>query len=507
MMINHIITSSLVIVFVMLIGKIFETKISARLKYSLWLLVVAKLLVPFSDFESPLHVLNFIGTFADNNMSSEPGQTIVYDFEEEILTEETGAYQEADSIEKKNNGIIRLPMLVKTVYFAGVIICLGVFWISNIRFYKKFKNKSKYLKTYREKIPVYKIEDYYGACLYGGLSPVIIVGNNKDLTIEQQHMVMLHEYVHYTHGDHVWSVMRGLCVALYWYNPLVWLAAFASRNDGELACDEGVIRHIGKNQRIAYGQTLLEILAKSSKKNDVMSVVFLNSTTATGGNEEMKKRISMIAKRRKTSSIALVLTIVLSVVCIGCTFGKPVNEAVSTELKEAEIMGEDEVKGTDSSEDSQEIELMGENTDAASETVLVPDVEVNAENKQYVWPTVSNVISTTFGERIHPITGEKKVVDYIGIAGEEGDSVYAVADGDIMDVGFDNTLGNYIVLATITGEEVTYGHLYGSKVPEGAKVKAGEMIGLLGKTGNATGAFLSISVVLNGEAVDPMLYL
>ena len=506
-MINHIITSSLVIVFVMLIGKMFETKINARLKYSLWLLVVVKLLVPFSDFESPLHVLNFIGTFADNNMSNESEQTIVYGLEEEILTEEAGAYQESDSIEKKNSGIIRLSVLIMTIYFAGVITCLGVFLISNIRFYKKFKSKSKYLKIYKDKIPVYQIEDYYGACLYGGFSPVIIVGNNKDLTIEQQHMVMLHEYVHYTHGDHIWSVIRGLCVALYWCNPLVWLAAFASRNDGELACDEGVIRHIGKNQRIAYGQTLLEILSKSSRKNDIMSVVFLNFTTATGGIEEMKKRISMIAKGRKTSSIALILTIVLSVVCVGCTFGKPVDETATTAVKEFEIMGEDEVKGTDSSEDSQEIELMGENTDAASETVLVPDVEVNAENKQYVWPTVSNVISTTFGERVHPITGEKKVVDYIGIAGEEGDSVYAVADGDIMDVGFDNTLGNYIVLTTITGEEVTYGHLYGSKVPKGAQVKAGEIIGLLGKTGNATGAFLSISVVFNGEAVDPMLFL
>ena len=91
MMINHIVTSSLVIVFVMLIGKIFETKINARLKYSLWLLVVVKLLVPFSDFESPLHVLNFIGTFADSNISSESEQTIVYNFEEEIFTEEAGA--------------------------------------------------------------------------------------------------------------------------------------------------------------------------------------------------------------------------------------------------------------------------------------------------------------------------------------------------------------------------------------------------------------------------------
>lgn len=94
----------------------------------------------------------------------------------------------------------------------------------------------------------------------------------------------------------------------------------------------------------------------------------------------------------------------------------------------------------------------------------------------------------------------------MGIAGKTGDSVYAVADGDIIDIGFDNTLGSYIVLATVAGEEVTYGHLSGSKVATGEKVKAGDIIGLMDKTGKATGSFLSISVKVNGETVDPMLY-
>ena len=65
MMINHIITSSFVIVFVLLIGNIFETKISACLKYSLWLLVVAKLLLPIPGFESQWHILNFIDSYVD----------------------------------------------------------------------------------------------------------------------------------------------------------------------------------------------------------------------------------------------------------------------------------------------------------------------------------------------------------------------------------------------------------------------------------------------------------
>ena len=76
--------------------------------------------------------------------------------------------------------------------------------------------------------------------------------------------------------------------------------------------------------------------------------------------------------------------------------------------------------------------------------------------KRYVWPTVSTTLSSTFGERVHPITGELKMIDYLGIAGKTGDSIYAVADGHIMDVGFDNALGNYIVLSKLLHEVINF---------------------------------------------------
>ena len=785
MMINHIITSSFVIVFVLLIGNIFETKISACVKYSLWLLVVVKLLVPIPNFESQIHILNYIESCAerisnkleniaeddliyeesiieDNTINNATNHAVIHNLEEETHAETKGI-QELQGVvegnkENKDNYRTILSVVIKVVYFIGVMVCFAAILISNIRFYRAFKGKRKYIKSYNGKISVYKIENYYGACLYGGFSPVIIVGNNTDMSIEQQYMIMLHEYVHYVHGDHIWSMIRNLCVALYWYNPLVWLASSISRKDSELACDEGTIRRLGKQKRMTYAQTLLEIVSKTSKKNDIMTAVFLNSTTVTRGKKEMKKRIEVIAKRKKTSSIAILLIIVLSVACIGCTFGKPMDDVTATKVNETGMTNADKneegVPGTDSNASTQKNEnndsqgIVVTDEEWATETVLeadkitqkytnvydkpekdkvciliqpselreqlsyyyIPEDEVQKElrrllnnmkalsevdpkkpnlklgfscgwsleyddkwyqvfesgyiiehvnfyeqnqelidkvnslllqelnygmidietitdvtsatlsvkdfrtdyqlceqtitdkNKlknleqwfrnakrvsgvydlydcgnngaelllktssgkeikmslatddctifvingiyynyrpadkitegwysnhvfdlfdqipnafeeetvleenKYVWPTESTIISNTFGERVHPITGEKKMIDYIGIAGNEGDSVYAVADGDVIDVDFDNTLGSYIVLVTATGEEVTYGHLAGSKVPKGAQVKAGDIIGVMGKTGNATGPFLAISVKFNGEVVDPMSY-
>ena len=532
MMINHIVTSSLVIVFVLLIGTIFENKISACLKYSLWLLVVLKLLLPFPGIESQFHILNFIESYAEiisnelenssenkllyeqsvianNNINNETNQVVIHNIGGETRTE-TKREQESERVTEDNNayktnGRMVLPVIVKVVYFIGVTICFTAILISNIRFYKAFKSKRKYISTYNDKIHVYKIEGSYGACLYGGFSPVIIVGNNTNLSMEQQHMILLHEYVHYAHGDHIWSMIRNLCVALYWYNPLVWMAASVSRKDSELACDEGTIRRLGKSKRTTYGQTLLEVAAKASKKNDITSAVFLNSTTAARGKKEMKKRIEVIAKRKKTNRIALIVTVVLSVACIGCTFGEPMEESTATEVNETGMTNDvtSEDGAIETVLEADKITPKDKSSDQMSNAF---EQEIISEENKYVWPTVSTIISNGFDERVHPITGEKKLIDYIGIAGNEGDSIYAVANGDIIDVGFDKTLGNYIVLATLSGQEVTYGHLDGSKVAAGAQVKAGDIIGLLGKTGNATGPFLSIAVKVDGEAVDPMLY-
>ena len=295
MMINHIITSSLIIIFVLIMGTIFENKISACLKYSLWLLVAVRLLLPIPGVESKIHIINYIRSFTEvagdriemlteeetdllldetlakvDNTSELSNHIVSRDFGENLSTDmdenqktETSI---VDEIAEKTNGTTTVFAIIKGVYLAGVFGTLSIIIVSNLRFRKSFKKNRKYVKTYKSKITVYKIDDYYGACLYGGFTPVIIVGNNKDLSIEQQHMTLLHEYIHYIHGDHIWSMIRSLCVALYWFNPLVWLAASVSRRDGELACDEGTMRRIGKKQRIAYGQTLLEIVTKSSGK-------------------------------------------------------------------------------------------------------------------------------------------------------------------------------------------------------------------------------------------------
>ena len=66
-------------------------------------------------------------------------------------------------------------------------------------------------------------------------------------------------------GDNGWALVRALCLVVWWFDPLVWLAAALSRRDGELACDEAVLKTLGPACRFDYGHTLLALSTASGR--------------------------------------------------------------------------------------------------------------------------------------------------------------------------------------------------------------------------------------------------
>lgn len=127
---------------------------------------------------------------------------------------------------------------------------------------------------------------------------------------------LAHELCHYRHGDHIWSILRCLCLATWWWNPLVWAAAILSKEDSELACDESVIRHIGQENRIAYGRTLVDMIAA---KNTPTGLTYA-ATTMASGKRSLKGRLNMIIKSPKTVIPALAAVLLIVALSAGCTF-------------------------------------------------------------------------------------------------------------------------------------------------------------------------------------------
>ncbi len=114
----------------------------------------------------------------------------------------------------------------------------------------------------------------------------------------------------------MWSALRCLTLAVYWFHPLVWLAAVLSRVDGEQACDEAAIRALGEEQRLSYGKTLIDMIAVRTAPSGLLCA----ATTMVSGKRSLKKRLERIVRRQQPLVWALVVMLLLAAALVGCTF-------------------------------------------------------------------------------------------------------------------------------------------------------------------------------------------
>ena len=116
-------------------------------------------------------------------------------------------------------------------------------------------------------------------------------------------------------------------------------------------------------------------------------------------------------------------------------------------------------------------------------------------------------ITSYFGSRTDPISGEDGFHRAIDIAVDEGTSVAAAWDGIVTKTGYDSTRGNYLWMVHKNGCETFYCHCSKILVEKGAVIRSGESVALSGDTGYSTGPHLHFAVKKDGEMQDPLDYL
>ena len=120
-----------------------------------------------------------------------------------------------------------------------------------------------------------------------------------------------------------------------------------------------------------------------------------------------------------------------------------------------------------------------------------------------IWPTHGGLTSF-FGGRSDPMTGEPAYHSGIDISAEKGRPVYATADGVVQSTGYTGDYGNLIVLKHAFGLSTRYGHLSAYHVKTGDSVKRGDVIGYIGSTGRSTGSHLHYEILVNGQLMNPL---
>jgi murein DD-endopeptidase MepM/ murein hydrolase activator NlpD len=112
-------------------------------------------------------------------------------------------------------------------------------------------------------------------------------------------------------------------------------------------------------------------------------------------------------------------------------------------------------------------------------------------------------VTSDFGLRTNPVTGNVGMHQGLDLAAPEGTEVYAAADGIVTHTGFDPVYGNYIIITHSERWTSLYGHLQIIETVLRSNVKSGSLIGRVGSTGQSTGPHLHFELRQDGRPLNP----
>ncbi len=118
---------------------------------------------------------------------------------------------------------------------------------------------------------------------------------------------------------------------------------------------------------------------------------------------------------------------------------------------------------------------------------------------------VAGIITSRFGPRFHPLSGQWRSHQGVDVAAGEGTPVIATANGLVSNAGWAGGYGLLVSLDHPSGWQTRYGHMSRLNVRPGQAVMAGDVIGFVGSTGRSTGPHLHYEIRRNGHAIDPAL--
>ena len=303
-MAEWILTSSLLIVIVLAVRALFRGRMGLRLRYALWLLVLLRLLVPGTVFQTGLSVLNYVPLSQTAAAQAQPSQSGGSPSAPEAEPMPVRPEGEADprpsgpaaAPDSAPAGAADWRGVLTAVWLGGAGVLAAALLACNLRFYLRLRRMRRTHPIPGVAVPVYVARGLPSPCLYGFPRPAVYLTPAAAGEPELLGHVLRHELTHRRHGDHIWAVLRAAALALHWYNPLVWLAAVLSRRDGELACDEGALQGADDRERAAYGRTLIRLVTARPSAGELLCC----ATTMTAGTSSLKERIAMIARKPRT---------------------------------------------------------------------------------------------------------------------------------------------------------------------------------------------------------------
>lgn len=319
------ISLALVIITLLFIRGIFGKWMSARHKYYLWLILIIKVVVPFTPNWNEYNYMNWFSKSLVTNSNT-------------VIDKVGNKYNSISLIDNTKDYAMSVN-IYSFIFISWLMICaiiLGFILINSFRFKTRiiksgFKpdNKlkiiietcRKQLKMKNNKVNSLIIEGGHGAFVVGTVKTYMIISQGicDEFNDEEIRYVLLHEMVHIKRKDIMIKFIMIVFCCIYWYNPFIWLARAIMMNDMELSCDEKILSSLNKNEIHGYGKTIIKVLERFSLNRHEGNMLNIN-----GSKRNVKNRIKNIVvfsketKRRKVFAfLFLVMTLLISITFIG----------------------------------------------------------------------------------------------------------------------------------------------------------------------------------------------
>ena len=233
-MTEWILSSSILILIVIALRTVFKGKISLRLQYAIWGVVLLRLLIPVQFGSTNISVSNLTisnepRAIQSTNIPNTQNTQHVPNLSPEDIEDEIKDRYESQGIDVEVhvdgpvnvNTVLQDVLLV--IWAVGFVSVAGLFMITNTRFKHRIMESRYRLDVRKDKLDVYATGEIDTPCLFGIKNPAIYVTNPVADNPTLLRHTLEHEATHHRHGDHIWAILRCVCLAIHWYNPLVWL--------------------------------------------------------------------------------------------------------------------------------------------------------------------------------------------------------------------------------------------------------------------------------------------
>ncbi|PFN83512.1 methicillin resistance protein [Bacillus thuringiensis] len=364
--------ASILVGFILCIKVLFRNKLTPRWQYMLWIVLMIRLLLPWSpdssySIYSLLSYSSSVSEVIPKNMPAtesivniESDRKVELESNPKMVTKTSEPEVEVSSEKQTTFSLYKLALYV---WLAGVIVLAAITFLTNRRLYSYIKKQPDI--TDEQVITVFdrckqsmKMKKAVSLRLAGKIaSPTVFSFFRPKVLLSKKHMKVLNEqqlqYVFYHELAHIkrkdvavnW-IMYSL-ILLNWFNPILWYAYFCMREDQELACDAYALTFIDKEEQIAYGHTIITLLEHHSYQAPSLANLSRNKRT-------LKRRIVMIKKFQKKSYrlsllgiIAIVAIASLSLFNARTTEGKEKQEDKVEQSKDAFQNAVDMLYGTE----------------------------------------------------------------------------------------------------------------------------------------------------------------